>query len=298
MRLLVTGARGFVGGHLVPRLAADGHEIEARDAELDVTDGDAMAGALRRLAPDAVVHLAAQSAVPASWDDPAATYRTNYIGTRTVLASVAACAPRARVLLVGSAEQYGRGAPGAPPFTEESPQRPVSPYGWTKTAGDLLGGAYAARGLAVVRVRAFNHTGPGQAPAFAAPAFARQIAEMEAGRREPVLRVGNLDSVRDLLDVEDVVDAYARLLDPAAPADAYNVASGTPVRIGDLLETLIGLARVAPAVETDASLWRETDRSVGDASRLRRATGWAPRRALRETLARLLDSCRAQVSAA
>jgi GDP-4-dehydro-6-deoxy-D-mannose reductase len=177
---------------------------------------------------------------------------------------------------------------GARAFREDDPLAPATPYARSKACADLLGARYAEAGLDIVRVRPFNHTGPGQAPQFVAPAFARQVAAIAAGRSEPRLAVGNLESVRDFLDVEDVVDAYERLLDRAVPAGIYNVASGVGRRIGDLLGALIELSGARCEVVVDPERLRPTDYAVGDATRLREATGWAPRTPWRETISRLL----------
>jgi nucleoside-diphosphate-sugar epimerase len=201
------------------------------------------------------------------------------------------------VLLMGSGEAYGPADPGGPPFTEASPLRPASPFARTKAAADLLGAGLAERGLHAVRVRAFNHSGPGQSEAFVASSFAKQLVEIASGQRPGVLRVGNLDCVRDFLDVEDVVDAYLKLCDPHVPAGAYNVASGRGTRIGALLERLCELAAVSPRIEIDRARVRPTDAALGDATRLRDATGWAPRIPLDATLERLLRYWRGRISA-
>jgi nucleoside-diphosphate-sugar epimerase len=297
VRAFVTGSAGFVGRHLVPRLAADGYEVVATDREVDVADCSATESAVTAARPDLVIHLAAVSSVPESLLDPGRTYRVNYLGTRSILEATAGVAPDARVLLVGSADPYGSVAPGAAPFDESAALRPRSPYARTKAAADLLGAAYAARGLDVVRTRAFNHTGPGQADGFVLASFARQAVEIAEGQREPVLRVGNLDSVRDFLDVEDVVEAYLALADRRVPAGAYNIASGTGVRIGTALDALIRIAGVAPRIEVEPERLRETDSAVGDARRLRRVTGWAPRIPFQQTLEQLVADWCQRVSA-
>ena len=220
------------------------------------------------------------------------------VGTHALLESVALHAPRARVLLVGSGEAYGLAAPGAPPFTEASPLCPRSPYARTKAAADLLGMGYAERGFDVVCARPFNHTGAGQSDIFVASSFARQLVEIERGLRPGVLQVGNLESVRDFLDVADVVAAYALLCDARAPAGAYNVASGRGVSAGALLDQLCSLAKLTPRIEVDPARLRPSDCSLGDASRLRAATGWAPRIPLEATLAGLLAYWRTELSAA
>lgn len=289
MRVLVTGAGGFVGRALLPRLCAAAFDVTACDLDLDVTDASAVERRVGDLAPDAIVHLAAISSVGASQRDAERTYRVNFLGARAVLDAALHRAPDARVLLVSSGDAYGSAAPGAAPFVETDPLRPRSPYARTKACADLLGAVYAERGLEVIRTRSFNHTGPGQSDDFVASAFARQIAEIACGRRAPELRVGNLESVRDFLDVDDVVEAYARLLDRSVPAGAYNVASGRGVRIGDLLAQLLAHAQLEPRIDVDPERLRPTDCTVGDVTRLRAATGWAPRIPLSATLARLLE---------
>jgi GDP-4-dehydro-6-deoxy-D-mannose reductase len=297
VRVLVTGASGFVGGFLAPRLRADGWDVVGCDQEVDVTDASAVARHVAQVAPDAIIHLAAQSSVALSWQNPALTYRVNFLGSRSILEAAAEKTPAARVMLVGSADQYGSSEPGAPPLDESAPLRPRSPYARTKAAADRLGERYAEDGLDVIRIRAFNHSGPGQSDTFVMSSWARQAAEIACGKRAPMFRVGNLDSVRDFLDVEDVVDAYARLLDRQVPAGAYNVASGRGVRLRDMLEQLLALAGIQPKVEIDPERMRPLDVSVGNSDRLRAATGWEPRIPLERSLERLLESWRTVVSA-
>ena len=298
MRILVTGASGFVGSRLLPRLAAEGASVLATDTDVDVRDAAAVRAAVKEARPEALIHLAALSSVAGSFEVAEAAYQVNFLGTHAVLAALEAAAPRARLLLVSSGQVYGSAAPGAAAFDESAPLRPASPYAWSKAAADLLGRTFAEKGLDVVRVRPFNHTGPGQSEAFVAASFARQIAEIEAGRRPARLAVGNLDAVRDFLDVEDVVEAYVRLLDRAAPAGLYNVASGRGRRVREILERLLALARVRPEITVDPLRFRPRDVSVGSPARLRERTGWEPRVDLDETLSRLLDDWRARISAA
>jgi GDP-4-dehydro-6-deoxy-D-mannose reductase len=289
VRVFVTGADGFVGRTLVERLRARGDEPLGTDRdELDVTDGARVRAALAAARADALVHLAAVSFVPDAEHDRARAFRVNYVGTRNVLAAAAAEAPRARVLLVSSSTVYGSAPPGAPPFDEAAPLRPASAYARTKAAADLLGAAFAARGLAVWRARPWNHTGPGRPDRFVESSLARQLAEMEAGRRAPRLEVGALESVRDFLHVDDVIDAYLALLDRAPPPGAYNVASGAGVTIRELLERLLAQTRVRPEVAVAPARLRPPDASVGSAARLAACTGWAPRRPLDAALAELL----------
>jgi GDP-4-dehydro-6-deoxy-D-mannose reductase len=299
LRVLVTGAQGFVGGRLVPRLVAAGHVAIGVDREVDVGDPAAVAGTVRAAAPDAVVHLAALSFVPDSFRDPLASFRVNFLGVRHLLEAVAAHAPTARVLVVSTGNVYGVATPPAPAFDERAPLRPGSPYAMAKAAADLLARGYAERGLDVVRVRPFNHTGRGRPESFVESSLAKQIVEIALGRRRPRIEVGNLDAVRDFLDVEDVVGAYLRLLDRAVPAGVYNVASGVGRSVRELLGSLlalVGLAESKVEIGVEASRWRPTDHAVGDAGRLRAATGWAPRVDFADTLRSLADGWRAEIT--
>lgn len=295
MRILVSGSRGFVGTRLIPALEAAGHRVTGFDVDsVDVSDASMVRDVIRKATPDAVVHLAAVAFVPDATRDPDLAHRVNVQGTQNVIEALERDAPEARLLLVGSSEQYAAVEPGAPALTEVAPLAPQGAYAETKAAAERLGLEAAGRGLDVVMIRAFNHTGPGQAPLFVAPDFARQIALIEAGN-PPIMRVGNLDSVRDFLHVDDVVDAYLRLLDRAVPADTYNIASGAGTRIGNLLESLARLAGVTPEIERDEKRWRPADARVGDSERLKRATGWQPSRSLEELLTELLAYWRRQI---
>jgi len=305
MRVLVTGAGGFVGGRLVPRLAGAGHAVVAVDREVDVADQEALAKCVAEHSPDAVVHLAALAFVPDSAAAPEATFRVNFLGTRSLLEAVRRHAPGARVLVVSSGTVYGTSALDAPAFDEGAALRPESPYARTKAAADLLAGAYGESGLDVVRARPFNHTGRGRPAHFVEASLAHQIARIERGLVPPRLAVGNLDAVRDFLDVEDVVAAYLLLLDRRVPAGAYNVASGIPRTAREVLEALLALselggqgARTQVEIAVEPERWRPTDRAVGDAARLREATGWAPSVPFDATLRALLADAREAVSGA
>jgi GDP-4-dehydro-6-deoxy-D-mannose reductase len=294
VRALVTGADGFVGRHLVAHLRDSGDEvIEAGGPHatgpgilgLELRDGDAVRQVIASTQPDAVYHLAAIAYGPDAVADLDAALDVTVGGTARVLVAAADVAQPPVVLVSGSAEVYG--APAVDPIDEEAPIRPTSLYGATKAAQEALGAAMAAsRGLRVIATRSFNHIGPGQRAVFVAPAFARQLRDVAVGRQEPRIRVGNLSPVRDFTDVRDVVAAYRLLVAGEHHGAPVNVASGTGISIDGLLRRLIDLAEVEVAVEVDPGRVRANDppRIVGDASRLRRLTGWTPRYRLDETL--------------
>lgn len=302
MRALVTGAGGFVGAYLVRSLVADGVEVfagsldgappagdpaGARWLSLDVTSAASLEAAVAEARPDAVYHLAGQSSVAGSFADPVGTWDANATGT---LRLVEALAPGTRMVLAGSAEVYGAVPEAEQPIREDRPPRPANPYAASKAAAEMACvGVAAARGVDAVVARSFNHTGPGQDPRFALPSWARQIAAIRAGDAEPVLRVGNLEARRDLLDVRDVVRAYRRLADDGVPGAAYNVCSGVASSMRAVLDMLVELSGAEVRVEVDPERVRPVDVPLllGDGARIR-ALGWAPEIPLRQTLADLL----------
>ncbi len=251
----------------------------------DLLDADAALDVVREAAPERVFHLAAQAFVPASWEDPGATLRENVTTTLNVLEAVRHEAPEARVVVVGSGEIYG--PPARLPVSEDAPLRPQNPYAVSKAAADLLAGLYVdAHALHVVRVRAFNHAGPGNAPNYALTSFARQLAQAQLGGERPSRIVsGNPESRRDYTDVRDVVRAY-RLLAQAAPPGAYNVCSGRSVSIADAIALLGEVTGDEIEHVVDQRLVRPHDVMDvrGDPARLQDATGWRPQVALGDTL--------------
>src|SRR4051794_3172176 len=247
-RVLVTGPAGFVGGHLRAELGEAFVPFEG-----DVLDADALGATLRETRPEAVVHLAADSSVAASWEDPAQTWRVNVDGTVNVLEAVRRERPEARVLFPSTCEVYGNASRF--PTPEDEPVRPISPYAVSKAAAEL---ACALPGLDVVVTRSFNHEGPGRDDRFAVGSWTRQIARLEAEGGGTLL-VGDLSAERDLTDVRDVVRAYRLLLDRSVPAGTYNVASGHSVPMERVVELLVSLARVPVQVERDESRLRPAD---------------------------------------
>jgi len=306
--VLITGAGGFVGPHLVRALTGAGASCVGLGIEpgpppdaplaawrtVDLREAGAVADTVSEVRPDAIVHLAGQSSAARSFEDPAGTFQTNVLGLWNLLHAVQRAAPRARLLVVGSSEVYGP-QPDGSRTGEETPFAPVSPYALSKAAAEGLAEAHArGRGLDVVRVRAFSHTGPGQAPGFVVPSFARQIAAAEAGRAEPVLRVGNLEVTRDLSDVRDVVRAYLALLERGRSGVAYNVCRGAGVRLTEVLRLLVARARVALRVEPDPARLRPADVPwlVGDPARITHDTGWQAEIPLEQTLDDVLEEWR------
>jgi GDP-4-dehydro-6-deoxy-D-mannose reductase len=286
VRVLVTGCKGFVGHWLTAHLEASGDEVIGIDAEVDITHQAAIVAAVRAIAPDAICHLAAQASVGTSWENQAATYQVNTFGVINVLDGAVACADRPRVLLVSSAEVYGRVSAHELPVSEDRPFAPVSPYAASKAAAEMVGlQAWLGGGLEVIRVRPFNHTGPGQGPNFVVPSLAKQIAEA-VGSGADSLTTGNLDAGRDLTDVRDVVRAYRSLLVSGAPGEVYNVCRGESVSIREVAERLLALAGLELPIVVDPARIRpnEIPDLRGDPARLRHATGWAPEIPLEETL--------------
>jgi len=295
MNILVTGSHGFVGNRLVPCLEKAGHSVVGFDRDtVDISDPAAVASIVQSSAPEAIIHLAGIAFVPAAARDPDLARRVNVEGARNLIEAAKAHVPRARLLLVGSGDQYPPGEPGSSPTAEDMPLAPLGAYAETKAAAEQLGLAAAEEGLDVVLVRAFNHTGPGQSPDFVVPDFARQIARIEAGKKDP-MRVGNLDSIRDFLHVDDVIQAYRHLVDPKVPGGVYNVASGTGIKIGQVLDSLAALARVHPDVQRDENRWRPADARIGNSQRLQQATGWRPSRSLDKILSEVLDDWRTRI---
>ena len=306
MKALVTGASGFVGKHLVAHLVASGDEVVQCDRSvnsdihyLDITDAAAAVALVTDVQPDVIYHLAGWADVGGSWKAPVEAFRVNAEGTLNVL-SAATEVGVSRVVAVSSADVYGAVAESELPLTESSPLRPVSPYAASKVAADYLGlQAWLGRGLPVLRVRAFNHLGPGQTDKFVAPALASRIARNELDGSD-VLTIGNLSARRDFTDVRDVVRAYRLLAEKGDPGEVYNVCSGVDVAVQDLADQLIAMARHPMHFETDPELLRPVDVPVlrGDHSRLTAATGWQPEIPLAQTLADLLDDWRTQVATA
>ena len=287
--VLVTGAAGFAGGHLVEHLA-ERHDVTAWAraappagiaglgtwAQIDLLDRDRVRHDILTLRPTVVFHCAGAPHVGASWQDTAQPLASNVLVTHYLLDAIRRAGHRCRVLITGSATVY---APSVAPLREDGPLAPASPYALSKLAQEQLGlRGFTEDGIDVILTRPFNHTGPRQSPTFAAPGMARQIALIERGAADPTIQVGNLDTERDLTDVRDTVRAYALLMERGTPGTIYNVASGVGRSMRAILDALVARSRVPVTVALDPERLRPNDTPVivGDAARLRTATGWAP----------------------
>lgn len=309
---LITGAAGFAARHLIAELEATTDwsivgvarqpapttGVRTRMLGADLRERELVERVVERWRPDYVFHLAAQSYVPKSLATPADTLTNNVVGQVNLLEALRVHAPAARILIVGSAEEYGFASPEEMPLTEAQPFRPGNPYAVSKITQDMLGYQYyRSHGLHVVRVRPFNHFGPGQSDRFVIATFARQIAEAERGLIEPAVLTGDLSPRRDFLDVRDVVIGYRLALQRGSAGEVYNLASGQGHRVGDLLDRLLDMARVSLRVTTDPARLRPSDIPVlvGDASKFTARTGWQPQIPIARSLSDTLDDWRRRV---
>lgn len=307
-RILITGGTGFVGSTLTRLLESEGGDCEVMSLgrppfsqSLDIRDPDAVDVLIHDVRPTALVHLAAVAAPSEAREAPRRAWEVNLTGTMNLAESIRRHTPAARFIYVGSSDAYGASfsdSPGA--LNENAALQPINVYAATKAAADIMVGQMAYDGLNAIRFRPFNHTGPGQSDTYVVPAFARQVAEIAAGRAEPIVRVGNLDVERDFLDVRDVVRAYAiaALSDmPHEPNLVFNLASGKLYKMRYILDTLIAHSRVPIHVEVDPNKVRANDipKTQGDATSAREQLGWAPSITFEQTLADVFDYWRAQV---
>jgi nucleoside-diphosphate-sugar epimerase len=288
-RILVTGAGGFVGRHLLPILNKQFPGAEITVSRFDVTKAEEVNSAIEQIRPNAVLHLAAIAAVSSARLQPDLAWQVNLHGTLNLARAVLAAAPACTLLFASTADAYGSSFRADHPLDESAALSPLNTYSATKAAADLALGAMASEGLRAVRLRPFNHTGPGQTDDYAVPSFARQVASIAAGLREPVIHVGALEPYRDFLDVRDVCAAYAACIahaDTLTPGLIMNLASGQPRRIGDVLQALLDLAGVHADIRIDTGRLRPTDidRAVGNAGLAGRLLGWVPRIPWEQTL--------------
>jgi GDP-4-dehydro-6-deoxy-D-mannose reductase len=310
MRVLITGISGFVGSHLAEFLLAKGAEVygtirwrsqtenidhiknKLKLTDCDIRDAYSVEKVVREIVPDQIYHLAAQSYVPASWNAPSETLVTNITGELNIFEAVRHLKINPKIQIACSSEEYGLVYENELPIRETNPLRPLSPYGVSKVTQDMLGWQYfQSYRLNIVRTRAFNHTGPRRGEVFVTSNFSKQIAMMEKGLQEPVIMVGNLEAKRDFSDVRDIVGAYWLALEKGEPGEVYNICSGKPYRIKEVLDILLGMAKIKVQTKQDPARMRPSDVSVlqGDSTKFRAKTGWKPEIPLEKTLEDLLN---------
>lgn len=305
MRILVTGAGGFVGKHLVDLLQQRGHQVYAgfysrenlfdhrvTNIKLDVLDMNYVAGVLKDIQPDGIVHLAAQSNVKVSWESPTLTTQMNIVSLINIMEGMKIACPKAKLLSIGSSEEYGSAGRTGEILTEDSPCQPQNPYAVSKYAAGQLALQLGAKDhINVAHVRPFNHFGPGQHLGFVVSDFSSQIVQIERGNIEPILKVGNLGSYRDFTDVRDIVRAYAMLLESEFNTGIYNICSETPREINSILNSLVRNANVHIEVQIDPNKFRTIDVPMyrGSSEKLRRVITWEPTMEFESSLVETLN---------
>jgi GDP-4-dehydro-6-deoxy-D-mannose reductase len=319
MRALITGITGFAGSHLAEYLLNEHPDVEVfgtyrwrsrmdniehlrsrvKLLEADLRDYTSMHAALEKSRPDVIFHLAAQSFVPSSWTAPNETLTTNVAGQTNLFEAIRALRIDPVVQIACSSEEYGLVLPDETPIKETNPLRPLSPYAVSKVAQDYLGYQYfQSYGLKVVRTRGFNHTGPRRGQVFVTSNFCSQVAAIGLGLQEPVIRVGNIEAIRDFTDVRDMVRAYWLAVTKAKPGEVYNIATGNGIRISEMLNRLIEISGLDVKIEVDPDRLRPSDVEIliGDASKFKANTGWEPRIPFEQTLNDLLGYWRKTLS--
>jgi len=318
MRVLITGITGFAGSHLAEYILTHHPEVEVYglirwrsrrenivhiEDKITLVEGDlkdivSLKKMLANVKPDRIFHLAAQSFVPTSWKCPAETFSINAIGQINLFEAILDLGLSPKIQIAGSSEEYGLVYENEIPMKETNPLRPLSPYAVSKVAQDLLAFQYwKSYGLRTVRTRGFNHTGPRRGEVFICSNFARQIAEIEKEKRDPVILVGNLEAKRDFTDVRDIVRAYWLSLEKGEEGEVYNIGTGRAYAMQDILDMLISLSQVKVEVKVDPERLRPSDVPIllSDSSKFRQLTGWEPRIPLRQSLEDLLNYWRARV---
>ena len=310
MKALITGITGFVGSHLAELLLSKGYEVygiarwrssteninhiksKLSIIEADLNDAHSFYNAIQKIKPDEIYHLAAQSFVPTSWTAPADTMKTNVIGTINLFEAVRKAGIDPKIQVACSSEEYGLVKPEETPIKETNPLRPLSPYGVSKVAQDMLSFQYSkSYALNVVVTRGFNHTGPRRGEVFVCSNFAKQIVEIEKGLKKPIISVGNLEAIRDFTDVRDMVKGYNLALEKGIPGERYNICSGKGYKISEVLDMLLKMTDKDIKIEKDPARDRPSDVPIllGDNSKFIKQTGWKPEIPFEKTLKDLLD---------
>lgn len=316
--VLITGITGFVGSYLAEMLLKEHKKVKVYGTmrwrsrleniekikkhvhliECDLKDATSVNKMIDEVKPSKIFHLAAQSFVPTSWHAPTDTMTTNVISQINIFEAVKMYGNCTKIQIAGSSEEYGMVYPDEVPIKEENPLRPLSPYGVSKVAQDLLGYQYFnSYKIPIVRTRAFNHTGPKRGDVFVESNFAKQVAEIEKGYQEPIIKVGNLDAKRDFTDVRDIVRAYWLSLEKGTPGEVYNICYGKAYTIREVLNMLLGLSKKKIKVEVDPARLRPSDVEIllGDYSKFHKKTGWEPEIPFEKTLKDILDYWRKKI---
>lgn len=310
--VLITGITGFVGSYLAELLLKEQKKVKVYGTmrwrsrlenienikkhvhliECDLKDANSVNKMINEVKPDKIFHLAAQSFVPTSWHAPTDTMTTNVISQINIFEALRSHGNNTKMQIAGSSEEYGMVYKDEVPIKEENPLRPLSPYGVSKVAQDLLGYQYyQSYKIPVVRTRAFNHTGPKRGEVFVESNFAKQVAEIEKGYQEPVIKVGNLEARRDFTDVRDIVKAYWLSLEKGTPGEVYNICSGKDYTIKQVLDMLLDMTKTKIKVEVDPARLRPSDVEIllGDYTKFNKQTGWKPEVPFEKTLKDILD---------
>lgn len=313
MKALIIGGAGFVGSYLIDHLINDckwsvavtkmqNEEINHKNIEvfdLNILNKDEIIVLLNSVKPDYIFHLAAQSSVAVSWKNPALTIDVNVKGAVNMLDAVRETGYKPRILLIGSGEEYGHISEGETPINENNATRPGNIYAATKVAQNLIGKIYSnAYNMDIIMVRAFNHIGPNQLPTFVVADFCKQVAEIEKGFKEPVIKVGNLSAKRDFADVRDVVKAYAQIIQKGKSGETYNVGSGKAIAIEEILNMILSMSEADISVEIDENKLRPVDAPIieADITKLTKTTGWQKQIQIEETIADTLNYWRLRVA--
>ena len=292
-RVFLTGGAGFVATRMVEHLAGSAWQTHA--SSTDILDGEALQAELRQCQPDIVLHLAAQSHVPTSFREPELTARVNFDGTRSLLTALDQSGFAGALVFVGSGDMYGLAPETSLPIRETQALRPRNPYAASKVAAEAWCMQHSLHcQYRIVMARAFNHIGRGQNAQFVLPAMAEQLVAIERGQRPPILETGDLDVTRDFTNVSDVLDAYLALAEKGVSGEVYNVCSGLEYRVRDLVAQMIVMTGLNIQLQNDPARFRKAEqtRVVGDNSKLRADTGWAPKMDIAASLAEILDDWR------
>ncbi|TSC53062.1 MAG: GDPmannose 4,6-dehydratase [Microgenomates group bacterium LiPW_16] len=315
-KVLITGITGFAGSHLSELLLKEGFEVygttrprsktdnidQIKDRlnlyDADILDSHSLYSIIVKIKPDCIFHLAAQSFVQTSWASPATTMEINVVGSVHLFEAVRRAEINPIIQIACSSEEYGLVYPNEIPVKEENPLRPQSPYAVSKVAMDYLGYQYfQSYKMKIVRTRGFNHTGPRRGEIFVTSNFAKQIAEIEKRKKEPVIEVGNLEAKRDWTDVRDMVRAYLLAAQKGTPGEVYNICSEKTVRVGDMLDMLLAMSKIKVKVRQDPARLRLSDVPIllGDCTKFRKLTGWKPKIPFEKTMEDLLNYWRERV---